>query len=413
MESIRKYYRILGPGLLYAGAAVGVSHLVQSTRAGAEFGYQLIIFVVLANLIKYPFLEVAPRYTAAMGESLLHGYRRMGRWVVAMVATMTLLTMFTVQAAVTVVTAGVAIEVFGLSASPVMVSAGILFVCGVVLLIGRYSLLDHLIKYIILILTLTTIVALVAAFQGSRDTGFENPFDWGDAKHIFFLVALVGWMPAPLDISVWQSIWAHSKKTECGHESSFKECLLDFNVGFVATMVLATFFVALGALVMYGSGQTFSASGGAFAKQFIQLYTSTLGGWAYPIVALAALTTMASTSLTCLDIFPRIMRYSGALLVPTWKQDSQKAYFNWLVVTAVGAILLLSLFATNMRTMVDLATTLSFVLGPFYAILNHILIRRSEVPAEHRQGPLLSAASYFGIAALSLFSLGFLWIRYF
>ena len=32
----------LGPGLLFAGAAIGVSHLVQSTRAGADFGLSLI-----------------------------------------------------------------------------------------------------------------------------------------------------------------------------------------------------------------------------------------------------------------------------------------------------------------------------------------------------------------------------------
>ena len=32
----------LGPGLLFAGAAIGVSHLVQSTRAGADFGWGLL-----------------------------------------------------------------------------------------------------------------------------------------------------------------------------------------------------------------------------------------------------------------------------------------------------------------------------------------------------------------------------------
>ena len=32
----------LGPGLLFAGAAIGVSHLVQSTRSGADFGFGLI-----------------------------------------------------------------------------------------------------------------------------------------------------------------------------------------------------------------------------------------------------------------------------------------------------------------------------------------------------------------------------------
>ena len=38
----KSFLQSLGPGLLFAGAAIGVSHLVQSTRAGAEFGFGLI-----------------------------------------------------------------------------------------------------------------------------------------------------------------------------------------------------------------------------------------------------------------------------------------------------------------------------------------------------------------------------------
>ena len=68
--------RSLGPGLLFAGAAVGVSHLVQATRAGADFGLTLVWLVVLANVLKYPAFEAGARYTAATGQSLLEGYRR-------------------------------------------------------------------------------------------------------------------------------------------------------------------------------------------------------------------------------------------------------------------------------------------------------------------------------------------------
>ena len=39
----------LGPGLLFAGAAIGVSHLVQSTRSGADFGFGLIWTVILTS----------------------------------------------------------------------------------------------------------------------------------------------------------------------------------------------------------------------------------------------------------------------------------------------------------------------------------------------------------------------------
>ena len=68
----------LGPGLLYAGAAVGVSHLVQSTRAGGMFGFELMLAIVIIHLVKYPFFEFGPRYTAATGKNLLHGYKQLG-----------------------------------------------------------------------------------------------------------------------------------------------------------------------------------------------------------------------------------------------------------------------------------------------------------------------------------------------
>jgi len=48
----------LGPGLLFAGAAIGVSHLVQSTRAGADFGFSLLWVLILSNIIKYPFFFI-------------------------------------------------------------------------------------------------------------------------------------------------------------------------------------------------------------------------------------------------------------------------------------------------------------------------------------------------------------------
>ena len=46
---MRKFLRILGPGLLYAGAAIGVSHLVQSTRAGAMFNFDLSYTIGVTN----------------------------------------------------------------------------------------------------------------------------------------------------------------------------------------------------------------------------------------------------------------------------------------------------------------------------------------------------------------------------
>ena len=75
------FIKKLGPGMLFAGAAIGVSHLVQSTRAGADFGFGLIWALLLVNIFKYPFFQFGPRYTMATGESLIEGYHKLSKGV--------------------------------------------------------------------------------------------------------------------------------------------------------------------------------------------------------------------------------------------------------------------------------------------------------------------------------------------
>lgn len=60
-------------------------------------------------------------------------------------------------------------------------------------------------------------------------------------------------MPAPIDISIWHSVWSVSKNKEQGHRIPLTQALLDFKVGYWGTMVLAVCFLTLGALVMYGT----------------------------------------------------------------------------------------------------------------------------------------------------------------
>ena len=76
--------RALGPGILMASAAVGGSHLVASTQAGALYGWQLALIIVLTNLFKYPFIRFSAHYTLDSGKSLIEGYAEKNRvylWV--------------------------------------------------------------------------------------------------------------------------------------------------------------------------------------------------------------------------------------------------------------------------------------------------------------------------------------------
>ena len=158
----------LGPGLLFAGAAIGVSHLVQSTRAGADFGFGLIWALLLVHLFKYPFFQFAPRYVGATGESLLEGYKKLGNGVLIIYLVLTFATMFTIQTAVTIVTAGIASTLFGNFLTTEIWCIIILIICLLILTIGRYKLLDRLMKVIIITLTVSTLIAVFIAIQDAN-----------------------------------------------------------------------------------------------------------------------------------------------------------------------------------------------------------------------------------------------------
>lgn len=391
----------IGPGLIWAAAAIGVSHLVQSTRAGAAYGYSLIWAIVVANFFKYPFFEYGPRYAAATGESLVEGYAMLGRWPLVVYTVLTVGTMFTIMAAVTIVTGSIATQLFGASLSPLAYSFIILALCILILIPGRYPLLDTLVKVIIVVLTVSSVAAVITALRGPHTVhpGFQHPKVWSVAG-ISFLVALIGWMPSAIDISVWHSLWTLERAKQTGHKPSLKEALTDFNIGYIGTAVIAIIFLLLGALVMYGTGEAFSPSGAVFAGQIIHLYTNTLGDWARPIILIAAFTTMFSTTLTCTDAFPRVMRRLTTTFVPSLepKGPRETLYWGWMLFVVAGALSLLTVFKAGLTVMVDVATTLSFLTAPILGWLNYRVVTGPSMPAGTTPPSWMRILSWTGIA---------------
>lgn len=394
----------LGPGLLFAGAAIGVSHLVQSTRAGADFGFGLVWALFLVNLFKYPFFQFGPRYAMATGETLLDGYKKLGKGVLITYFILTFATMFTIQTAVTIVTAGLAVSLFGDFLSIEAWTVIILIICFLILIKGKYSFLDKLMKVIIVTLTLSTIIAVIlASSENSHLLNFEQILPKG-AIEITFLIAFMGWMPAPLDISVWHSLWAIEKHKD-DVEYSVKSSLFDFNIGYLATVILGLGFIALGALIMFQSGETFSSIGGVFANQLITMYTKSLGSWSYIIIGVAAFTTMFSTTITTLDASPRAMEKTSQLL---FGDILKHGYIFWILVLTIGTIIIFFFLNSEMGLLVKIATILSFLTAPFYAIINYKLMSSKHTPQEWRPKLLMHILSWLGILFLIGFSIWYI-----
>lgn len=403
----------LGPGLLIAAAAIGVSHLVQSTRAGADYGLGLVWAVLLANIFKYPFLEYGPRYAIAAGETMIEGYRRLGTWAIGFFLFFTVSTMFIIYAAVTVVTASLAAELTGIPLNPFLWSGILLLICFAIMYSGEYSVLDKIIKIVVAVLALSTVVAVLAAlFQGGHQTlqAVDPPTIWS-VSGVAFLIALMGWMPIPIDAAAWHSIWTMERIKQTGYTPKLRESLTDFNIGYIGAAVLAVCFLLLGAFVMFGTGETFASSGAGFAGQLINLYTSHLGSWSYPIIIVSAFTVMFSTTLAVTDAYPRTVRKFIEVLKPDLYRKTSPAtlYRLILFITATSSLSILYFLSSQFTFMVDLAATLSFLGAPLLGYLNYRLVMMPHIAQEHRPKPWLRRLTVGGLLFLTGFALLYLY----
>ena len=411
-QSFKNLLKTLGPGVVFAGMCIGVSHLVQSTRAGADYGFILLPAVLAAIIFKYPFFEFSSRYTSATGTSILHGYDKQGRWILWLYGLVTVLTMFIVTAAVTFVAAGLMSVVFQIDAPTDILAAIIFTICVIVLATGKYNALDGLLKVVSAILLISTLVAVsIATLNGSVPTidGFI-PKEIMTASGISFVVALMGWMPTAVDMSTWTGLWAEERVKQTNYKPTLKETLLDFNIGYGITGVLAVVFLSLGALVMYGTGIELSNNSSAFAAQLIGLYTQSIGEWSYLIIAVAAFSTMFSTSITVLDGYGRVMNRIMKIIT---NKEHKGSYTFWIIIVAVGGYLVIAQFLNNLRSLVDLATTVSFIIAPLAAILNYKVIFSNEVDRAHTPPAWLKTMGIAGIIFLTGFTLVYFYVLIF
>ena len=373
--------KTLGPGILYAGAAIGASHLVQSTRAGANYGFEIIWAVILIILFKYPFFEFAYRYTAATGKSMLEGYRNLGSWAINIFFVLSFLTAIINFAAIVIVTSGLAGFFLNLQIDIFYISLCLLGGVIAMLLVGQYALLDKTMKLILIILSVTTIVAFIMAAQHGVQIkpGFVQPDLW-DVTGIAFPIALMVWLPTPIEVSVWPSLWALEREKQTHYQPSFKESLIDFHIGYLGSAIMALFFLGLGAFAVYGSGIQFSGSSIKFSEQLVYVYSNTFGSWSTSIIAAIALLTMFSTALTVIDGYPRTLEAS---LIQIWAGTSRyspKIYWLWVSFLSISAMFIIGVFTSSIRTLLDFATIISFLAAPFFAYINFRVVKSEFIP---------------------------------
>ena len=366
--------KALGPGILMASAAVGGSHIVSSAQAGAMYGWSLLLLVILANLFKYPFFRFGAEYTLETGKNLVEGYAEKGKVYLGIFFILNVFSALVNTAAVGILCAAIVASAFpnALGLSITQWSLILIVLIWAMLLFGGYKFLDGLAKWIMSALTLATVLAVIVAIIEHPEYGadFVEKTPW-QMTALPFIVSLMGWMPAPIEISAINSLWTAEKGKTV--DISIKDGLFDFNVGFIGTAILAVFFVAMGALIQYPTGQEVQAAGAAYIQQFVGMYASVLGDWSRFLITFIAFLCIFGTVITVIDGYSRVNAESLRLLFKK-KEISQKELNVWMTATSIIGGIIIYFFQGSVAPMLRFAMIASFLTTPFFALLNYLLV---------------------------------------
>ncbi|MGE6440008.1 NRAMP family divalent metal transporter [Psychrobacter sp. NPDC078409] len=396
-------WRIFGPGILMATAAIGGSHLISSTQAGAIYGWQLAIMIVLANVFKYPFFRFATDYVYDTGESLIAGYAKRSKvylWVYFILSILSAVISTGAVSLIAAVILGFMLPA-SLGLSTMALSLIIVAVSWFFLIAGHYKLLDGVTKWIMIALTTATVAAVIIA--AGKPTVMAVDFvvvsPWNLAT-LGFIVALMGWMPAPLEFAAITSMWT-SAKVKADH-TTHSQGLLDFNVGYAVSAILALFFLSLGVFVQYGSGQEIELVGGAYINQLINMYTATIGEWSRLLVAFVAFMCMFGTTITCADGYGRANAECWRLLKGESEINKKQIAF-WTTYAIGGGLVIITFFTGQLGAMLKFAMISAFVSAPIFGWLNYSLVKKHK-----KLSAGMNALSIAGLIFLAGFALLFL-----
>lgn len=393
-----------GPGLLFTGAAIGTSHLVQSTRAGAMFGAALIGVILLANLLKYPAFRFGIDFSHARRQSLLTGYRELGLWALALFFLTVIPLVPIVWAALAAATAGIIGAIFGPFLSVPMLASLVLLAASALLLLGGYRLLDKVNAVMLAFLVISTLITTAMVIP-RVEWGTIVDFTWTqESMALLFIVALAGFMPNPMDVSVIVSVW----KVEADHtlppeaHPTINEARSSFRWPYLMTAFMAVCFCVMGAGVMHAQDIAPVSDAPGFAAQLVNLYREALGEGAAILAAIAALSVMLTTVIAAVDGYCRTLPVAIAVWQGHEGEEVSKRAYLWSCVLLVGlAVVALFTLMSEFTVFLDFVTSATFVVAPLIATLNYLVVTRCDLPEAARPSPLVRTWAVAAIVVMT------------
>ncbi len=395
--------------MMMAATAVGVSHLVYSTQAGADYGFSLAWLIVLIVVLKYPAFRFAVDYANATEQSLVTAYSKISKVAMAWLVVGFFVDMFIATGAVSMVTAGLIISVFDVPLPGPQVAVGLMVISAIVLLNGQYAKAERLVKILVLAFSVLAVAATLFAIPllGNDGRGLFAALT-PDRSLAVFVIAMAGWMPMPTNGAILYSKWVCERKKIDGEAFDDARALEDFRNGYGLTLVLALCFVAMGTAVLFETGRQVPSTAAGFATELFGIFTAVIGAWSYPIIAAAGIAVLWSTQVALMDALPRVTDN----LVSVFQgrpADAPTRFRTFLAVQVVGVSFMLLFLMGNFTSFIYFATSMGFVAGPAIAYYNYRAVTSSDVAADYRPSALLTGWNWVSVFVLAAFAIAFLW----
>jgi Mn2+/Fe2+ NRAMP family transporter len=401
-------WKRFGPGFLLAATSIGASHLVLSPQAGALFGFHLLWLVVVSHLFKFPAFECGPRYAAATGKNLLHGYATVPgprSWALYIFLVGTILQGVGVLAGVVNVSGCVLATWFQKAQATEIFSLIVLGIVVAFLFIGGFSWLDHLNKVMMVILALATVLAFLPVIPTPSELSRLVIPNLPDGS-IILVAAILGWMPTGIDVSVWHSFWTLEKLGQLGEKDDkvsiadrvrrLRMSITDMRVGYGLSFITGVMFVTLGAKHLAGMGA--ELKGIQFAEAISTAYTAIFGRWMYHVFMLTAFFAMFSTSYVVVDGFSRSFSEALAVIRNPLSGDRNRKMTYWGFI--IGSVLLAAItikWIGNPVTLVLIVSIVSLAIAPLLYGLNLYCVRRDISDPELKPAGFTVIIGWIGV----------------
>lgn len=381
---MRERLKSLGPGLLVTAAFIGPGTVTTTSVAGTNFGFALLWAVLFAVFATVVLQEMAARLGVVsregLGEALRTTFQNPVFKILAVLLVIVALGLGNTAFEIGNIT-GAALGLEALSGvSPRLWAIVIGVVAFALLISGRYKVIERVLVAMVVLMSvlfiITAIVVLRPADVGNLLAGMFVPGI--PSGSLVTVIALIGTTVVPYNLflhaSSVQEKWPESVPTR----RALAESRLDTSLAIIIGGLITAAILATAAAAFFGTN-TEITDGATMAEQLEPLL-GPAAKYAFAVGLLAAGLTSAITA-------PLATAYaiSGVL---GWERDLSGVKFRlvWAAVLVIGAAL--AALGQSPVAIIVLAQAANGILLPVIAIFLLVVMNRSDLLREYRNGPL-------------------------